>query len=52
MPEGTLVDAEIVDAKFSYHAYDFLVFPLTQGVEFLGFVFHTSSHSFDHRLGF
>ena len=52
MPEGTLVDAEILDVEFPYHAYDFLVLSLTQGVEFLGFAFHMSSHSFDHKLGF
>ena len=47
MPEETLIDAEIIDAEFPYHAYDFLVLFLTQGVEFLGFAFHTSSHPFD-----
>ena len=52
MPEGTLVDAKIIDAEFPYHAYDCEVLPLTQSIEFLGFAFQTSSHPFDHRLGF
>ena len=50
MLEGTLVDAEIVDAKFPYHAYDCEVLPLTQSVEFLGFVFQTSSHPVNWEL--